>query len=83
MYLLRIWEQVKNKGYNNGIYQSSDDEIDRAVNEAERYAEEDRKRREEIEVRNNADSLVYTTEKTIKDLGAILIPATRIPFRAR
>ncbi|NLJ65706.1 MAG: molecular chaperone DnaK [Clostridiales bacterium] len=46
----------------------SDDEIDRAVNEAERYAEEDRKRREEIEVRNNADSLVYTTEKTIKDL---------------
>jgi molecular chaperone DnaK len=46
----------------------SDDEIYRAVNEAERYAEEDRKRREEIEVRNNADSLVYTTEKTIKDL---------------
>ena len=46
----------------------SDEEIERAVREAERYAEEDRKRREEIEVRNNADSLVYTTEKTIKDL---------------
>ncbi|HZJ58254.1 MAG TPA: molecular chaperone DnaK [Clostridia bacterium] len=46
----------------------SDDEIDNAVKEAERFAEEDKKRRDEIEVRNNADSLVYTTEKTIKDL---------------
>lgn len=46
----------------------SDEEIDRAVKEAERFAEEDRKRKEEIEVRNNADSLVYTTEKTIKEM---------------
>ena len=46
----------------------SDDEIDQAVKEAERYSEEDKKRREEIEIRNNADSLVYTTEKTIKEL---------------
>jgi molecular chaperone DnaK len=37
------------------------------VREAEQYAEEDRKRREEAEVRNNAESLVYQTEKVIKD----------------
>ncbi len=45
----------------------SKDEIDRMVREAEQYAEEDRKRREEAEVRNNAESLVYQTEKVIKD----------------
>ncbi|RNL84456.1 molecular chaperone DnaK [Halostreptopolyspora alba] len=45
----------------------SKDEIDRMVREAEEYAEEDRKRREEAEVRNNAESLVYQTEKVIKD----------------
>ena len=47
----------------------SDADIDKAVKEAEQYAEEDKKRKEEIEVRNNADSIVYQTEKTIKDLG--------------
>ena len=46
----------------------SDDEIDKAVKEAERFAEEDKKRKEEIEIRNNADSLVYATEKTIKEM---------------
>ncbi len=45
------------------------DEIDRAVKEAERYAEEDKKRREETDIRNSADQLVYQTEKTITDLG--------------
>ncbi|WP_026120668.1 Hsp70 family protein, partial [Nocardiopsis potens] len=45
----------------------SKDDIDRMVREAEQYAEEDRKRREEAEVRNNAESLVYQTEKVIKD----------------
>ncbi|MBB4934219.1 molecular chaperone DnaK [Lipingzhangella halophila] len=45
----------------------SKDEIDKMVREAEEYAEEDRKRREEAEVRNNAESLVYQTEKVIKD----------------
>jgi len=45
------------------------DDIDRAVKEAEQYAEEDRKRKEGIEMRNNADSLIYQTEKTVKDLG--------------
>jgi molecular chaperone DnaK len=47
----------------------SDEDIDKAVKEAEQFAEEDKKRKEEIEVRNNADSLVYQTEKTVKDLG--------------
>ncbi|TQN28827.1 molecular chaperone DnaK [Haloactinospora alba] len=45
----------------------SQDEIDKMVREAEEYAEEDRKRREEAEVRNNAESLVHQTEKVIKD----------------
>jgi len=47
----------------------SDDEIDKAVKDAEQFAEEDLKNKEAIEARNNADSLIYQTEKTIKDLG--------------
>ncbi|MEW6458084.1 MAG: molecular chaperone DnaK [Bacillota bacterium] len=45
----------------------SDAEIERMVKEAEQYAEEDRKRREEVEIRNNADALVYQSEKTLKE----------------
>jgi molecular chaperone DnaK len=45
------------------------DEVERMVKEAESHAAEDKKRREEVEVRNSADSLVYQAEKTIKDLG--------------
>jgi molecular chaperone DnaK len=45
----------------------SKDEIDRMMKEAEAHAEEDRVRREEAEVRNNADSLVFQTEKLLKD----------------
>ncbi|MBM3691760.1 MAG: molecular chaperone DnaK [Actinobacteria bacterium] len=45
----------------------SKDEIDRMMKEAEAHAEEDRKRREEAEVRNNADSLVFQTEKLLKE----------------
>jgi len=44
-------------------------DIDRMVRVAEQFAEQDRKRREEVEARNNADSLVYMAEKTKKDLG--------------
>lgn len=47
----------------------SDAEIEKAVKEAERYAAEDKKRKELIEAKNNADSLVYQTEKTLKELG--------------
>jgi molecular chaperone DnaK len=45
------------------------DDIDRMVRDAEAHAEEDRQRRDEAEVRNNADSLVYQTEKVLKDQG--------------
>ncbi len=47
----------------------NEEEIKRAVNEAERFAGEDKKRKEEVETRNHADQLVYTTEKTLKELG--------------
>jgi molecular chaperone DnaK len=47
----------------------SKDEIDRMVRDAESHADEDRQRREEVEVRNEADSAAYTAEKTLKDLG--------------
>jgi molecular chaperone DnaK len=43
------------------------DDIDRMVRDAEQHAEEDRKRREEAEVRNTADNLLYQTEKLVKD----------------
>jgi len=45
------------------------DEIERMVRDAETHAEEDRRRREEIETRNQADNLVYTTEKMLKESG--------------
>jgi molecular chaperone DnaK len=44
-------------------------EIDRMVKDAEAHAEEDKKEREKIDTRNNADSLVYQTEKAMKDYG--------------
>ena len=47
----------------------SDDEIDRMVADAQEHAEEDEARKAEVEARNNADSLIYATEKTVKDLG--------------
>ena len=47
----------------------SKDDIDKAVKEAEEYAAEDKKRREAVDVRNNADQMIYTTEKTLTDLG--------------
>ncbi len=46
----------------------SDEEIEKKVKEAEAFAEEDKKKKEAIEIRNNGDSLVYQTEKTLKDL---------------
>ena len=46
----------------------SDEEIEQKVKEAEAHAEEDKKRQEEIEIRNTADSLVYTADKTLEEL---------------
>ena len=47
----------------------SDEEVNRMVKDAESHAEEDKKRKDEIEVRNQVDSLAYSTEQTVKDLG--------------
>ncbi|MDO9556523.1 MAG: molecular chaperone DnaK [Coriobacteriia bacterium] len=47
----------------------SDEEVERMVSDADAHAEEDRRKKDEAEVRNTADSLVYGTEKTIADLG--------------
>jgi molecular chaperone DnaK len=55
----------------------TEDEIDRAVKEAERFAAEDKKRKEFIEAKNNADSLIYQTEKTLKELGDKIDPADK------
>lgn len=46
----------------------SDEEIDRKIKEAERFAEEDKIKKEAIEIRNTGDSMIYQTEKTLKDL---------------
>lgn len=46
-----------------------EEEIQRMVKDAEAHAEEDKRRREEAEIVNEADSLIYTTDKTIKDIG--------------
>jgi molecular chaperone DnaK len=47
----------------------SDEEIERMVREAEENAESDKKRKEQVELRNEADQLIFATEKTLKDLG--------------
>ena len=47
----------------------SKEDIDKAVQDAERFAEEDKKRREEVDVKNGADQLVFQTEKTLSELG--------------
>ncbi len=47
----------------------TDDEIDKAVKEAEKFAEEDKKRKEEVEIKNNAESLCVQVERSIKELG--------------
>ncbi|MEX1378344.1 MAG: molecular chaperone DnaK [Eubacteriales bacterium] len=47
----------------------SDDDIEKAVKEAEKYAEEDKKNKEKADVKNTADQMVYTTEKAMEDLA--------------
>jgi len=51
-----------------GSTKLSDEEIERMRKEAEEHAEEDRKRKEKVEARNNAETLIYTTEKTLEEL---------------
>src|SRR5436309_7935852 len=55
----------------------SKDEVDRMMREADSHADEDRKRREEIELRNRADQAVYGAERLIKDTGDKLSAADR------
>ena len=54
------------------------DEIDRMMREADAHADEDRKRREEAEVRNNADNLVYSIERSLKDVDGKVDPNTKL-----
>jgi len=53
------------------------DEIDRLVKDAEAHAEDDHKKRELVEARNHADTLIYSTERSIKDLGEKVDAATK------
>ena len=55
----------------------SKEDIDKAVKEAEMYAAEDAKRKEEIDVRNQGDQMVYQTEKTLNEMGDKLDPADK------
>ncbi len=55
----------------------SEDEIEKLVKEAEMHAEEDKKKRELIETRNQADALIYSTEKSLKEMGDKLDAETR------
>jgi len=54
-----------------------DNEVDRMVKDAEAHAEEDKAHKEEVEVRNNADSLTYATQQTLNDLGDKVPAETR------
>jgi molecular chaperone DnaK len=60
----------------------NEDEIEKMVKDAEAHAEEDRRKREEADVRNNADSLVYTTEKSLGELGDGVSPDDRKAIEA-
>ncbi|MEL7448357.1 MAG: molecular chaperone DnaK [Pseudomonadota bacterium] len=60
----------------------ADDEIDRMVADAESHAEEDRKFREMVDARNQADALLHSTEKTLKDLGDKVQPEERASIEA-
>ncbi|MBR2570806.1 MAG: Hsp70 family protein, partial [Clostridia bacterium] len=55
----------------------SEAEIKKAMDEAERFANEDKAKKEEVEVLNQADSLIYQTERTLKDMDGKLDPADK------
>ena len=60
----------------------SDDEVDRMVKDAEAHAEEDKAKKDEIEVRNQTDSLAYSTEQTLKELGDKVPASTKADVEA-
>ncbi|MDR2892194.1 MAG: molecular chaperone DnaK [Deltaproteobacteria bacterium] len=61
----------------------SEDEIQRYVKEAEAHADEDKRKQQFIEARNQADTLIYTTEKSLSDLGEKVDPALRGDIEAK
>ena len=61
----------------------SKEDIDRAVKEAEQFAAEDKKRREEVDIRNNADQMVYQCEKTMNDMGDKLEESEKAAVQAK
>jgi molecular chaperone DnaK len=61
----------------------SKDDVEKAVKEAQEHEAEDKARREEIEVRNRADSLAYATEKSLKDLGEKIPADTKTDIEAK
>jgi len=61
----------------------SKEDVEKAVREAEQFAEEDKKRREEIDTRNAADQMVYQSEKTITDLGDKITPDDKNELEGR
>jgi len=60
-----------------------ENEIDRMVKDADRYSEDDRKRKEAAEIRNQADQAVYTTEKLLKEMGDQISEATKASVQAK
>jgi len=61
----------------------SEEEVQKLVKEAESHAEEDKRKRELIEARNQADSLIYTSEKTMRDLGDSIDAGTKADIEAK
>lgn len=61
----------------------SESEVESAVKEAEKFAEEDKKRKEKIEVKNNADQVAYQTQKTLEELGDKVSPEDKAKVEAK
>jgi len=59
----------------------SQEDIDRAVKEAEKYAEEDKKKKEEVEIRNRAEQMIFQSEKTLGEIGDKLQDADKAPVQ--
>jgi molecular chaperone DnaK len=60
----------------------SQEDIEKAVKEAEQYAAEDKARKEEVETRNNADQVIYQSEKTLEELGDKVTAEEKAPIQA-
>ncbi|MGN1409379.1 MAG: molecular chaperone DnaK, partial [Eubacteriales bacterium] len=60
----------------------SKEDIDRAVHEAERFAEEDKKKKESVEIKNRAEQMIYQSEKSLSDMGDKVTEDDKAPVRA-